>query len=409
MAQTLKSGPPGRISQLLPTVKCSNCNAPVPLTELGEHICEAAPPLPKPPPSPSSLLPARLQGLVSRSGSQTPQVQAPARTSSAASSPPRRGTPSINVPPSPRSNGPVPSAPFARKDSGQLSPGWNQSRTPSPLSSDRSSSRNTPLAERLRSASAAGRDPPKPFADRERTYSSSSGRREPSSPMPPPSPAYHDRAPSNVSRSSEARSSLSDRRPSLDSRGSSNATSRPSFDSRPSYESVRPPPRKNSYAPEPEQLPFPSSPLPFPSSPNPPQSPLPPPTPQPDTKIGGEAGMAGVGRRGYFAAAARAAMFTATAGHSAGGGWQDAGADGMDGRRSNAPKFLDIGVTSSSHCEFYFRFGIVATLYSYYTDSWDTSAFAKFWLFFPLPWTKVAHFPWSTQLSTHSPLFYLHY
>jgi hypothetical protein len=38
---------------------------------------------------------------------------------------------------------------------------------------------------------------------------------------------------------------------------------------------------------------------------------------EPDTKIGGEAGMAGVGRRG-FQAAARAAMFTTQPLHSVG-------------------------------------------------------------------------------------------
>ena len=355
MAQSLNSPPPGRISQLLPTVKCSNCNAPVPLTELGEHICDAVPPLPKPPPSPSSLLPARLQGLVSRSNSQSPQVTLPAN---AASSPPRRGTPSINVPPSPRSNGPAPSPSFVRKDSAQLSPGWSQSHTSSRLSSDKGSSRNVPLAERLRSASAAGRDPPKPFAERERTYSSSSARPEPSLPLPSPNRALRDMAPSNALRSSDARPSLDDRRPSLDSRGQSNFRSRPSFDSRPPYESVQPLPRKNSYALESNKLSLPSSPLPPPSSPNPPQSPLPPPTPQPDTKIGGEAGMAGVGRRGYFAAAARAAMFTATAGHAAGVASQNADADGMDGRRANALKYLDTGVTNFSHCEFHFCFSL---------------------------------------------------
>lgn len=64
--------------------------------------------------------------------------------------------------------------------------------------------------------------------------------------------------------------------------------------------------------------------------------------------------MAGVGRRGYFAAAARAAMFTATAGHAAGVASQNADADGMDGRRANALKYLDTGVTNFSHCEFHF-------------------------------------------------------
>ena len=36
----------GRISQLLPTVKCSTCHPPVPLSELGEHTCSGPPPVP---------------------------------------------------------------------------------------------------------------------------------------------------------------------------------------------------------------------------------------------------------------------------------------------------------------------------------------------------------------------------
>lgn len=67
-----------------------------------------------------------------------------------------------------------------------------------------------------------------------------------------------------------------------------------------------------------------------------------------DTKSGGEAGMAGVGRRG-FAAAARAAMMANTMSHALNIGTRapspflhmDA-VPGMDGRRPNAPKFLDI-------------------------------------------------------------------
>ena len=81
----------------------------------------------------------------------------------------------------------------------------------------------------------------------------------------------------------------------------------------------------------------------------PPQGGMPPPprpAVDPDTKTGGEAGMAGVGRRG-FAAAARAAMFA----HQMGGYHPGSpvnelpGPDhihGMDGRRANAPRFLDI-------------------------------------------------------------------
>ncbi len=65
--------------------------------------------------------------------------------------------------------------------------------------------------------------------------------------------------------------------------------------------------------------------------------------PQIDTKIGGEAGMAGVGRRG-FAAAVRAAVFLAP--------------QPPRERRDNAPQFLDIAAARSCmfHLPYYFSF-----------------------------------------------------
>lgn len=438
MAQTLHSNPPGRISQLLPTVKCSNCAVLVPLTELGEHICATAPALPKPPSSPSSLLPARLQGFVSRR-SQTFK-------SRESNVPERRGTPSIKAPPPARLTSPGPSSapPFAQPNSAQLSPGWNLNRIPSPLSDGGGSSRNdVPLRERLRSTSDSRKEPPTPSQQRQRTLST--GRKEPPLPQPPPSPIVRNRTPSNDSRrpttpirpsldsrpsqdlrspntsrrpsfddrppndtrapntplrpsfnthpSNDARSPsrnpsvdtrsshdtrASSRQPSLDTRPSDDARApsrRPSFDTRPpddarpssarpsvdhfsssdrqrpprerrpSTASVRPPPRQGSYALD--VLP-PTSPPP--ASPAPPRSPA---LSEPDTKVGGDAGMAGVGRRG-FAAAAHAAMFATVAGH-VGGPRYDGGvaSEGADGRRPNAPKYLDINTASSSYCKFY--------------------------------------------------------
>ncbi|KAI0672949.1 hypothetical protein C8Q78DRAFT_970047 [Trametes maxima] len=83
-------------------------------------------------------------------------------------------------------------------------------------------------------------------------------------------------------------------------------------------------------------------------APPPARTPPPPvgtPRPEPNTQTGGEAGMAGVGRRG-FAAAARAAMFTMGPAPPMP---QDPNAMtpmtpglGMDGRRANAPRYLDI-------------------------------------------------------------------
>jgi PDZ and LIM domain protein 5/6/7 len=86
-----------RTSEFLPTVKCSNCNAPVPLDELGDHICSAVPATPSlPKPSfntaqAASLLPQRLQNLVTTLG-----------PSSSQSSPVSAGPRSRSPPPSDR-------------------------------------------------------------------------------------------------------------------------------------------------------------------------------------------------------------------------------------------------------------------------------------------------------------------
>ncbi|KAF6763775.1 hypothetical protein DFP72DRAFT_873357 [Ephemerocybe angulata] len=75
----------GRMSQLLPSVKCSTCHQPVPLAELGEHTCTAPstpPTLPKPSVSPegmNKLLPPRLQGRVPSPGGKPPPPSAPQR------------------------------------------------------------------------------------------------------------------------------------------------------------------------------------------------------------------------------------------------------------------------------------------------------------------------------------------
>jgi hypothetical protein len=108
---SLLAAAPGqpRMSQMLPTVKCSDCAQPVPLDELGEHKCAPAPPVPKLPPkaaapaptpkpapvpapaptvaptlprssrNPEDLLPARLKNLVA------PPAAASARTGRAPS------------------------------------------------------------------------------------------------------------------------------------------------------------------------------------------------------------------------------------------------------------------------------------------------------------------------------------
>jgi hypothetical protein len=61
-----------------------------------------------------------------------------------------------------------------------------------------------------------------------------------------------------------------------------------------------------------------------------------------DTRTGGEAGMAGVGRKG-FAAVARAAMFATPA-------MRPLGPQPQGSRRPDAPRFLDID--AASRCKF---------------------------------------------------------
>ncbi|KAH7908878.1 hypothetical protein BJ138DRAFT_304714 [Hygrophoropsis aurantiaca] len=483
MAQLLKPaqapGPTPRISQLLPTVKCSSCSQPVPFSELTEHICPPQPPLPlqqnlKPPASPrspSSLLPSRLQSLVSsRASAGSPQRdkgattqqqqqldrklsvpdQAPIRRPSQ-HDPFQRIPPSINnsnnSPPSsilsaPRRTSPAPMssmsspsrAPPAQPASILISRG-----NPNPQRQDSSSSVRFPAisgpervatpvrsvvppvteASRTRTPSNAGsgrnalpnpfdEGSPQPVMGRPRATSL---RRDPSlqppqnqapnQPLPPTPSLSRTRTPSNATSSTGSRPSFDVRRPSfdtrgpsLDTRGPSLDTRRPSLDTRgPSLESRRPsldtrprpsfdtqtsrppfdaPRTPSSPAPVPRpprqsSVPFPSAgagpstanpPIFLPQTPSKPSGPLnhPPSSTTPirrediDTKTGGEAGMAGVGRRG-FAAAARAAMFATSftpngngvhAGPGLNVNGNGEGAQGMDGRRANAPRYLDI-------------------------------------------------------------------
>ncbi|KAF7294819.1 Paxillin-like protein 1 [Mycena indigotica] len=117
-----------RISQVLPTVKCSSCRVDLPLDELGSHVCAPAaapmpmptvsiPPrlgIPKPAMSPgaaAALLPTRLQGLVKPQGPNTqppppqPNTLPPPRTNTPIQQPPRNNTPV--QPPPPRNNAPI--------------------------------------------------------------------------------------------------------------------------------------------------------------------------------------------------------------------------------------------------------------------------------------------------------------
>lgn len=295
--------PAGRISQLLPSVKCSNCNQPVPLDELGDHTCRPTPPvptLPEPKVSPSavaSLLPQRLQGRV-------------------APSPPRAKSP-VPIP----SAAPIPSA-----------------SRPSSSSSRPSSSASRPSSSASAGASRPSSRGPPPTAPHGRPqYQPKKSPLSRPQPEPEPTPSHNTSSGSSRPRP-DSRSRALSTAGSIASNASTPTTARPSYAPSPSpmaaakIQSV-PPPRPESHAPRPQTV-------------------------EPDTKTGGEAGMAGVGRRG-FAAAARAAMFVMPTGSS---DPPRLSVQGMDGRRANAPKYLDINTTaleaSTSRCKFNFPYAL---------------------------------------------------
>jgi hypothetical protein len=339
----------GRISQFLPSVKCSDCNQPVPIRELEDHVC-AVPPVPSVPTSSSlsSLLPQRLQSLVSLPRSNSAKL------------PLSPDTPKNGKYPSPRrSRGFSISSKKAR-----TSPTPTPTPTPTPP---------VPPGPSITSNSVIPPvQPPPRKASRDLFQPSTTSGSTPS-PIPFPVVSSRTRAPSVTSNNTSvySRPSLdasrnrtpsvaSQPRPSIESSRSRNlSTATTSSIGRPSYDSLRARTPDNSQLRVPA-LPSPSNITVFPGRSDAnrlPQSHYnessvhhftshPPSIPvayepstlsnhhqshrrdEPDTKIGGEAGMAGVGRRG-FQAAARAALLTVSS--------------GTDRGRPNAPHLLDIG------------------------------------------------------------------
>jgi hypothetical protein len=287
MAQLLKQPTPtpaGRFSQMLPSVKCSSCGRPVPVDELGDHICPptpSVPTLPRPQHSPQSataLLPPRLQNLATSPIS--PSFRSPVHAPS-----PLRSSPAPRDPRAFQSTTLPPVSP---------NPPWNHpvpdQRVNSPLA--RSHHQQIPTSPHSFHSEERAWTPSAPHPDHrfERREVDRRGYPQPQ-PSPIPSP-------------------LSGR---VDSR-TAQPTTRVPYDHNARTASPQGMPRENEI----------------------------------DTQIGGEAGMAGVGRRG-FAAAARAAMFAPLHDHSPPSLTNDNKLiPGMDGRRANAPRYLDI---DASRCE----------------------------------------------------------
>lgn len=359
---------PARISQLLPTVKCSTCHKPVPLDELGDHTCTAPPPvpaLPKPaftPEGATALLPDRLQGRVANgppngapsSPRAPPQGQAPAPIPSSSSASRLRINVNAKGPPSPTQPSFQPrSSPLARADSSQsirIDARSPQPRAP-PYAAPSSASSSHSYASSSSAASPLHTRPPPGTAtipNRMRTPSNAASLSNQSTPSTArPSNSFLDSPSTTPVQAGRPVSPNINSNPNSTPRGPPNAgIPFPTSNSYPNRTGSAPPLNLNNnngpypngnYRPGP-QISGPvgppiARPSPPPHSVSEPnfnnnnskpdgsgsnsinrnntlyrQNFVPPAERGIDTKTGGEAGMAGVGRRG-FAAAARAAMF----------------------------------------------------------------------------------------------------
>jgi hypothetical protein len=353
MAQLAPNPPiqPLRISQLLPTVKCSSCTQPVPLDQLGDHICPSTSPpsnlasgtIPAPPPlkvqtapRPSSNAPPRSpmdmffprrrpsanppQDIPVRDGngarlrgSASPALSRGAPGSAPAPVPPRNGVrspaPSLHSTPAARPVLPPPSrmqSPFvpssssslARRPTSRPEMGPNgvvprmgtRSPGPAPSHLDTHPRRPSVAQSPPHASSPIHRRPSAPQSPPPVT---SPIQRRPSAPQSPPHmPSSIQRRPSAPQSPPHAPSPIL-RRPSVP---------QPLFVQNSNYGTAGDP--RSAPMPQPNHHPVRATPSRSPSN----YSLHSFVSPEFDTQSGGAAGMAGVGRRG-FAAVARAAMF----------------------------------------------------------------------------------------------------
>ena len=289
-----------RISQDLPVPKCSTCGQFVPLEQLGDHIC----PLPPPPTKPVSTLP--LKHL------QSPPLAVPS-TSRSASPPSRRP-----------SNSPT-KATFQRRPSALATESQPTNAGPS---RDMPSRQGTPSNAAQTATTTTTRTSPRPIL-----------HPRPVAPTGQSSPVQgHSGTPigyrgtprgSPISRSDTPTRLLPGNMVPRD-------TALPRSGS-PSSILPRNPHDMSSSAPQ-RTVKFSTGPGVVIPEVHPPQrSFVPPPERGIDTKIGGEAGMAGVGRRG-FAAIARAAMLAGPPSRSL--------EPQQVHRKPNQPKYLDLDAVS---------------------------------------------------------------
>ena len=243
-----------RISQVLPSVKCSSCGQSVPLDRLGDHVCAPLPPTPSKPTTPRLKL-------------QTAIANASLTDATSPRLPPTSPRDGRNY-----DRGSLRSSP-------SRAPSRNRSRSPAPPPSRT----QTPI------------QPPSSARQPISRYPGNGSR-----PQPEIAPPVNAIAGNSVPNNTHAHPGVANyRRPSVPPSQLAQAP-RAVLDPRPMIVSNRPNP----------PIRVPPSPAPSNYSSHHFMG------PEIDTKSGGAAGMAGVGRRG-FAAAARAAMFAASASSSA--------------------------------------------------------------------------------------------
>jgi hypothetical protein len=301
MAQLVPNPPTERMSRLLPTVKCSSCTQPVPLDQLGDHVCPPASSLasdtkPVPPPLRMQTAPRPSSNASTRSPMA---IFFPRRRPSAATNP--RG-----ASPTPSLSRSVPSRAPSRNGARSPAISLNRNLVPQPpRPSSRTQTQRPELTPNVVVPSILRPGAPSPLDTRSPIL------RRPSNPQSPPyarSPTL--RRPSNPQSSIDTRSPIQRRpsNPQSPPKAPSSILRRPSdprsqFARASNHGTSDDPrsalmPQSNHHSARVATSPTSSS-----------YSSRSFVSPEIDTKSGGAAGMAGVGRRG-FAAAARSAMFT---------------------------------------------------------------------------------------------------
>jgi len=303
LAPNISSQEP-RISQLLPSVKCSSCGGLVPLDQLADHVCAPAPfkpasdttPTPPPPKvqtAPQSPTNAAPHSPLDMLFPRRPSVNTEHRR-------PYDGDARLRNNASPASSWGAPSrVPSRNSERGSAPPPNPAAPLPPP---SRTQSPHLPPSTRRRPTLTRPHMPPDIAIPPVTRQASGSLRLGSPAPTRTPPPAHiHAPGPGPTSPARDARSS-SQRRPSNPPPLSPLAQQTPHYPSRDARSAPPMPPHLDHHHPGPVRAT--ASPAPAPSS-------FPVPSrrfAELDTKSGGAAGMAGVGRRG-FAAVARAALF----------------------------------------------------------------------------------------------------